>query len=242
MSERTRFLWRAFRSRFRDHKAELSAILSYIQQGDLVCDVGANKRSFLYWLSKWSAHGRVVAFEPQRDLADYLTRICTDLPLQNVTIEPKAVFSETGSREFFVPKGHKPGASLSREGLSYAAVETVHVPIVALDDYFGANERISVLKIDVEGAEIGVFKGAERILRKDLPLLVFERESRHLGGRPISDVFRYLEGLGYRGSFIQRGHVFPVSQFREEVHQHNDGQWFWKRPGYCSNFVFTPAR
>ena len=217
-------------------------MLSHIQPGDLVCDVGANKGSFLYWLSKWSAPGRVVAFEPQLDLAAYLTRMCTELPLQNVTIEAKAVFSETGSKEFFVPKGHQPGASLSKEGLSYAVIETVHVPVVALDDYFGVNDRISVLKIDVEGAEVGVFEGAERILRKDMPLLVFECESRHLGDLRISDVFNHPENIGYLRSFIQRGHVFPISQFREEVHQRRDGEWFWKRSGYCPNFIFSPIR
>jgi len=190
----------------------------------------------------WSAHGRVVAFEPQQDLAAYLSRMCVNLSLQNVTIEAKAVFSETGSREFFVPKDHKPGASLSKQGLSYAAIETVHVPVIALDDYFGDNERVSILKIDVEGAEVGVFEGAQRILRKDMPLLVFECESRHLGRRSIRDVFNHLESIGYRGSFISRGHIYPISQFQEEVHQRTDGQWFWKRRSYCSNFVFAPAR
>ncbi|WP_441237475.1 FkbM family methyltransferase [Bradyrhizobium sp. 930_D9_N1_4] len=242
MSERTRFLWRALRSRFRDHRAELSAILNHVRPGDIVCDVGANKGSFLYWLSRWSAHGRAVAFEPQQDLADYLTRMCAVLPLQNVTIEAKAVFSQTGRGELFVPKGHKPGASLSKNGLSYATIETVPVPVVALDDYFSTNDRISVVKIDVEGAEIGVFEGAERIVKRDKPLLVFECESRHLVGRSISDVFLYLEKLGYRGSFIQRGRVFPVSQFREDVHQSNDGQWFWKKADYCSNFIFNPVK
>jgi FkbM family methyltransferase len=57
---------------------------------------------------------------------------------------------------------------------------TLSVPVVALDDYFEARDKVTLLKIDVEGAELGVLKGAERILRQHGPLLVFECENRHL--------------------------------------------------------------
>lgn len=238
--ETSRFLWRALRSRFRDHKAELSAIRSHIKPGDLVCDVGANKGSFLFWLAHWCEQGRVVAFEPQADLAQYLSRLCKSLDFDNVTVEAKAVFSETGERKFFIPEGHAPGASLHREGLPGTTIRTASVPVVSLDDYFGRSERVSLLKIDVEGAEVGVFEGADRILRCDKPLLVFECESRHLGHRRITDVFRQLEKLGYRGDFIRRGRARPIGEFREEVHQSRDGEWFWKSAAYCSNFVFSP--
>ena len=241
-SEISRFLWRALRSRFRDHYAELSAIHNHIRPGDIVCDVGANKGSFLYWLSRWCGAGRVVAFEPQQDLARYLAKMSAALSLNNVSVEAKAVFSESGQRELFVPRGHKPGASLRRSGLGYARFDSISVPVVSLDDYFGDSARISIIKIDVEGAETDVFAGAERILRRDMPLLVFECESRHLHQSTIRDVFSSLEKIGYRGSFVERGRLRPVSSFRDEVHQRQEGEWFWKRAGYCSNFVFQPLK
>jgi hypothetical protein len=48
------------------------------------------------------------------------------------------------------------------EGESFTALS---VPTIALDDYFDVSDKVTLLKIDVEGAEFGVFKGAERILR-----------------------------------------------------------------------------
>ena len=82
---------------------------------------------------------------------------------------------------------------------------TVPVPLVALDDYFAEGEyRVALLKIDVEGAELGVLKGAERILRQHKPLLVFECENRHLAPGNVRDVFSWLEQLGYEGRFISR--------------------------------------
>lgn len=240
-SEVPRFIWRALRSRFRDHRAELAAIRSHTKPGALVCDVGANKGSFLFWLSRWCEGGKVVAFEPQPDLAAYLDRMCSALDFGNVTVEGRAVYSQTGKRDLFIPQGHQPGASLNAAGLSYANLQAITVQTVALDDYFNEGDRVSVLKIDVEGAETDVFRGAERILRRDMPLLVFECEARHLNARSIGDVFRDLEKIGYRGSFVDRGRVRPVSEFREEVHQSRDGEWFWKKSTYCPNFLFEVA-
>lgn len=240
-AEISRFLWRALRSRFRDHRAELSAIQRHAAHGGIACDVGANKGSFLFWLSRWSGAGRVVAFEPQQDLAQYLSRICAALRLDNVTIEAKAVFSEAGQRDFFIPDGHKPGASLSSSAMKYASVRTVSVPVVKLDDYFSETDRVSVLKVDVEGAELGVFEGAARILERNKPLLVFECEARHLAGVHIEDVFKRIERLGYRGAFVESGRMRPVSQFQEDIHQRREGEWFWKRAGYCPNFIFSPT-
>lgn len=234
--ELPRFVWRALRSRYRDHAAELAAIRKHIDPDGIACDVGANKGSFLFWLARWSA--RAVAFEPQRDLAEYLERMCVASGLSNVKVEAKAVHAAAGTMDLFIPYGHKPGASLVREGLPTSRVETVKVPVVALDDYFSPHERVSVLKVDVEGAEVGVFKGAERILRQCRPLLVFECEARHHQGDGMQAVFSYLAKFGYEGSFVERGRVQPLAMFREDVHQRCEGEWFWKHAGYCPNFIF----
>ena len=112
------------------------------------------------------------------------------------------------------------------------------MPVVALDDYFKESDRITLLKIDVEGAELAVFKGAERILRQHAPLLIFECENRHLAPGNVQDVFSYLAGFGYEGSFICRHRRLPISQFDAAVHQRQDGEWFWKSKDYCNNFIF----
>jgi FkbM family methyltransferase len=233
-----RFRIRALKARLRDQPAEFSAIRRHLRPGDIACDVGANKGSFIYWLSRWVGDGRVVAFEPQPDLARALENICRGLGLHNVTVEAKAVYSHSGRQDLFLPEGHQPGASLHRAALEAESFTTLSVPLVSLDDYFGANDKVALLKIDVEGAELGVFRGAERILRQHAPLLVFECENRHLAPGTVQDVFSYLGGLGYEGSFILRNRLFPISEFDAAVHQRAEGEWFWKRKDYCNNFVF----
>jgi len=234
-----RFAVRTLRSRYRDQRAELRALHSHIRSGDVVCDVGANKGSYLYWLARWCGEGRLVAFEPQPSLAHLLSDLCTTLRFRNVVIEPKAVFSTDGDLELFVPDGHQPGASLICPSGTFTRV---HVPTVALDSYFDERTPISAIKIDVEGAELDVLKGAERILRQYRPLIIVECEDRHHVRGSVHDVFSYLAALGYRGSFINGNEVLPIERFDVAKHQRQEGEWFWKKPGYCHNFIFEPGK
>jgi FkbM family methyltransferase len=238
MNESLRFRLRALKARFRDQRAEFAIIGAQLRPGDIACDIGANKGSFIYWLSRWVGHGRVVAFEPQPDLARRLAAVCRATGLDNVTVEAKAVFSHSGRQELFLPAGHQPGASLARTAGEGESFTTLSVPLVSLDDYFEAVDRISLLKIDVEGAELGVFQGAERILRQHAPLLVFECENRHVAPGNVFGVFSYLSALGYEGSFISRDEVLPIAKFDAAIHQRQHGEYFWKRMDYCNNFVF----
>ncbi len=113
--------------------------------------------------------------------------------------KPRRFIRIPAIRSLFVPAGHSPGASLTHKAAEANSFTTLSVPVVALDDYFDAGERVALLKIDVEGAELGVFQGAERILRQHAPLLVFECENRHLAPGSVSDVFSYLESARLRG-------------------------------------------
>jgi FkbM family methyltransferase len=233
-----RFRIRALKARLRDQRAEFGAIGRHLEPGDIACDIGANKGSFVFWLSRWVGDGRVVAFEPQPQFAERLAADCRALELDNVTVEAKAVYSRSGAMDLFVPSGHSPGASLTHKAVEAESFTTLSVPVVALDDYFGESDKVRLLKIDVEGAELGVFKGAERILRQHAPLLVFECENRHLAPGRVGDVFSWLEAIGYEGSFVSGNRVLPISQFDAAVHQRQHGEWFWKRRDYCNNFVF----
>ncbi|HEV2083354.1 MAG TPA: FkbM family methyltransferase [Brevundimonas sp.] len=231
-----RFLWRAHRARLLDQRPELSAIRRHVARDAIACDVGANKGSYMYWLSRWAA--RVVAFEPQPGLAAYLEQASRGLGLNNVTIEARGVSDRSGAFDFYLPSENSPEASL----VPIAGARTVKVPVVTLDETFAAGERVGFLKVDVEGAELNVFRGAERILREDQPPLLFESEQRHLrDGSSVSDGFAFLQDRGYRGWFIHRGELKPVERFDPAVHQNAQGDRFWKSPDYANNFLFTPV-
>lgn len=236
---KARFLWRSFKTRYRDQVVELREIQRTLRPDDTVCDIGANKGSYLYWLSRWVPHGRVVAFEPQEQLASYLQDVCTALNLKNVRVEAKAAHSKSGVLDLYVPgDSDSPGASLNTRVSAREQCRHVSVPVVSLDEYFDRNERIGVIKLDVEGAEKEVFKGATRTLTQQSPLLVFECESRHLDSGTVMDVFGFLKDLGYSGEFVCGKTLRPLAEFDPAVHQKQTGERFWDAPDYYNNFVF----
>jgi FkbM family methyltransferase len=238
-TESIRFRVRALKALLRDQRTEFTAIWRHLRPGDIACDIGANKGSFIYWLSWWARDGRVIAFEPQPELARDLLNVCRVIGLDNVTVEAKAAYSHSGDQDLFLPAGHQPGASLMRAEMAAENFTALSVPVVALDDYFAENDKVALLKIDVEGAELEVFKGAKRILRQHAPLLVFECENRHRWPGDVREVFSYLAELGYEGSFVCGNRLLPISQFDAAVHQCQDRQWFWKSNHYCNNFIFS---
>jgi FkbM family methyltransferase len=236
-----RFITRGVKARYRDAATELNVIRSHLSPTDIVCDIGANKGSFTFWLARWCNLGRVIAFEPQPEIASRLASNCRTLNFSNVLVEPIGVYSVSGSQTLTVPRGHSPGAALNGAAVKIDGDISYSVPVVSLDDYFAAGVRISLLKIDVEGAELHVLRGAERILKTFRPTLVVECETRHRREGRVSDVFHYLASLGYRGQFVCRGQLLPISTFDAAVHQRADGEWYWKSENYCNNFIFTKA-
>ncbi len=238
---KSRFLWRSLRARFRDNRTELQALKKHIQPHYTVCDIGANKGSYLLWLSRWASDGKVVAFEPQHQLAEYLRSVTQLLKQTNIIIEPKAVALQSGTAQLYIPGGSvSPGASLSTKiaQREECAVETVEV--VALDDYFAPEDHVGALKIDVEGGELGVFKSASRILETCRPILIFECENRHLQDGDVFDVFNYLYELNYYGQFIYNHKKIDMQHFDPQKHQKSIGERFWDKKDYVNNFIFYP--
>ena len=82
------------------------------------------------------------------------------------------------------------------------------------------------IKCDVEGHELEVLQGGQRVLREDRPVLLVECvDSRPEVGQ-TDRVFPYLEALGYRGYFFPNGRTESLTRFRVEHHQvAPDAEW-----------------
>lgn len=234
-----RFLWRAYRARFRDQRAEIRELRSSIQPGDIAVDVGAHKGSYLYWLSQAASPGKVFAFEPQPTLAEYLRTQCAAAGLKNVVVEAAGVSDQSGHLTLHVPSETvSQGASFEGAILEQSECRSYSVPVVTLDEYFQSRtQRIAAIKIDAEGHEFAVLRGAEKILTQDAPCLTVECEARHLKQRSVADVLGYLESLGFQGSFVHRGKLKPIAEFDPQTHQKDIGDQFWGEKDYCNNFV-----
>ena len=116
------------------------------------------------------------------------------------------------------------------------------VPVFSLDTYFaGEKHSIGAIKIDVEGHELSVLRGAQDILASHTPLVVCECESRHMTEGNVLTVLDYFRSLSYDGFFVHRSRLRPIAEFKREIHQREQGRRFWDSPDYCNNFVMSKA-
>ncbi|NVJ47381.1 MAG: FkbM family methyltransferase [Cytophagia bacterium] len=236
------FLYRAYKYRFIEDKPELSYLLKSIKQGDFVLDIGAHKGGYLHWIRKAAGSiGKVVAFEPQPILYRYLATGIKSFGYSNVDLYHAGVSSKAGSLELFVPKAEgltSPGATFEKRDNTQG--HTIPVPVFKIDELLANRETpISFIKIDVEGHELKVFKGAEDLLRKDKPKLLFECENRHLNNQTVFDIFNYLSKIGYQGCFFKNGKLMPLEKFDPERDQTIDSnREIQNKKSYCNNFAF----
>jgi FkbM family methyltransferase len=240
-----RFFYRALRARWRDQRAEIAALTGAIRPGDVAVDVGANKGSYVPWLARAARPGRVVAFEPQPELAQYLARACGAAGLSNVTVEAAGVSERGGTLSLHVPGVGRPspGASFEPAVAALSPGRDAAVPVVSLDEYFREEgRRIAAVKVDVEGHELAVLRGAAEVLDRHAPLVVLECEVRHAGEGGLAEVLAFFAARGYEGGFVRRGRLVPVAQFDPAVHQKRAAGRFWDAPGYCNNFVMRRPR
>lgn len=165
-----------------------------LKPGDHVVEVGANIGAHTVGLAKAvGAQGRVDAFEPQRACFALLQAQIALNQLHNIHAHREAVSSAAG--QIFVPAvnyaepGNFGGIALSPE----RAPTSEPVDVVTLDDRIG-DRRCSLLKVDVEGMEEDVIRGATRLIEKNRPLLYVEND-RVEKSKPLVAL---LIGLGYR--------------------------------------------
>lgn len=242
MLEKIKFIFRAYKYKSGHDRVELAYVIKNTQEGDVVIDIGCHKGAYLYWMHKSvGSTGKVIAFEPQPILFNYLQKIKQLFNYTNITIEHAGVSSKKGKLELLIPRGKaatSPGATFNTQKALQEECGRVAVNVITLDEYIGTKTPIRLIKVDVEGHELEVFKGGEQLLRVHKPKLVFECEARHSSQEEVQAVFTYLQQLGYKGFFIQKDNVFPLEQFKLEMHQKNNAPNYWDADDYCNNFIF----
>lgn len=244
---RLRFVWRARKYAVKWEPAEIAFLKRYLQPGNIVFDVGCHKGGYLYWMrKKIGRSGGVFAFEPQPGLFNYLEQIVKMYGWDNVQVENKGLGNAEGSMELIIPAppgSTSPGASFCPatrpDGLES---HSCYIPMTTLDQYQKSNriKRIDFMKVDVEGFELNVFKGAHETLQEKRPVILFESEARHLYETTLNDVFDCLHQLDYKGFFFEHRKIRSIEEFRPEIHQKQEGPRYWDGPDYHNNFLFFP--
>lgn len=148
----------------------------------LILDVGANIGNHTLF---WAASGfAVVAFEPDKRLTSCLEASALLNEMRGVSVHSVAVSSETGvcGLQMVTP---------NNTAMQYAVVGGGDIPVVRLDDM--GFSGVGTLKIDVEGMDLEVLKGATNILQSDMPNIYVEAI-----GEQHEKVQDFLVSFGYQ--------------------------------------------
>ena len=132
-------------------------------------DIGAHIGSVISEVRRRDPSIRIVAIEAMPDKAERLRR-----RFPSVETHACAVGESTGEVSFFVNSKHSGYSSLGRPAnAGDKSISEIRVRIEKLDDLVSP-EDVDAIKIDVEGAELGVLRGGINLLRKCRPIIMFE--------------------------------------------------------------------
>ena len=187
-----------------------------MKNGGVMFDVGANAGAISNEVALACKGVTIKAFEPQRELAE-LVVVSSMLNgvADSIEVFPVAVGDHSGVVQLHKP-AHALHASLMSSGESGEAV--VDCPLVMLDELVFSQQLPppDFIKVDVEGGELGVLKGATKILATHQPTVIFEaNESSDRFGYSRNDLLDLFRSCGdYTFMSIAPGDVLACPQSR----------------------------
>jgi FkbM family methyltransferase len=192
------------------------------RDGDIVVEVGANIGSHTVSLAKKvGLSGKVFAFEPQRVVFQTLCGNLAINSISNTFAYQYGVGDENTTAKIeaidYSEIGNFGGVSLKKESSQNKEMESIQV--VRLDDFLHPNS-IRLLKIDVEGMEINVLRGASNLIKKHKPIIYIENDRLEKS----KELIEYLWSLDYE-LYWHLPHLF------------NPNNFFAKKENLLGNFV-----
>jgi FkbM family methyltransferase len=185
--------------RGRYEEDEIRYVRSVLRPGDTAVDAGAHIGFFTIQMAAMvGPEGMVYAFEPFDANAELLERSIRENRFDSrVVFQRSAVGAASGTATLTFPVEtlNTGGAYLLRNGTApLAGNQTRTVPVVALDDV-PMRRPVRLIKMDVEGAEPLVIRGAGRILRDERPVVLSELHPTQLDRAAGTDADAFLAAM-----------------------------------------------
>lgn len=207
------------------------------EQNKVSIDIGANVGAYTEILKKRTF---VYAFEPIPETFTILLRKFEKC--DNVRVRQLALSDHIGISKMYIPilnQKYKYGwASFYNKFQDKYPFREISVNTSTIDE-----EKISdvtLMKIDAEGSELDIIKGAVETIGKYRPNIIIEIEERHKEGT-LKKTTSFLRELGYKGMYIdlhnRKIKAFEESFIKQKQHEFLKGIY----PMYYYNFIFVPS-
>jgi FkbM family methyltransferase len=191
--ETSLFLWRSYEPEV------TTALRAVLREGDTVVDIGANSGVLTVLMgAAVGPTGTVVAVDPSPRAIERVQAQARVNTFANVRVV-QAALGATARRETFLA-GRTGIGALPTADAEYTLPESFDVEVMRLDDLAVDLSDIALVKIDTDGSELDVLRGAETLLVRTRPAIVFEfyPEGMRRRSASASALFELLERHRYR--------------------------------------------
>lgn len=180
-------------------RAEFKMWNRLVSRGATIADIGANIGWYCAHMAAADPTAHVVAFEPVPSSFSWLRKTIERNGLNNVVAECLAIMDRPGIYEIFVDPTIS-GAASAHPTVYIEDSCPVSVDAITLDSYAAEHGlRFDAVKLDVEGGELAVLRGADYVLANHRPMIFLEmlrRHARAFGYHP-NDIIALMRSLNY---------------------------------------------
>ena len=204
-----------------NYEKELLIIDKFENKNKSAIDVGVYRGVYSYEMSKYSKI--VHSFEPNpvifKHINDNLKKISKNIILYNYALSDK-----NGTLELKIPIRNKKygkdnfeeyylmGRATVHEKNKFQDYESFKINSKKIDDINFKN-KISFIKIDVEGHEIEVIDGAKLTIKRNKPTLLVEIEEQH-SKKKVDESINYINKLGYKSFYYEKDSLKNTSELK----------------------------
>lgn len=199
-------------------RAKSQALTEFLKPGQTFVDVGANKGEFSLLASQLvGPGGQVLSFEPEPENSEWIRRSIELNERTNIRQFELALSDENGTAEFYL--GEKSGWHTLVPDQPRRDVGRIEVETRTLDSLLAEQgiEEVHMMKIDVEGAELSVLRGATETLRRSRDLVLLLDVHPRLGVDP-KQLCVLLTQQGYSIHAAKRPYN-PISEIPGDLHE-----------------------
>jgi len=194
-----------------EYESETSLLIQrLLRPGDTMVDVGANIGYFtILGARAVGVRGRVAAFEPMPHVRQRLERNIALNRLTNVVVRSEALSDTPGLSTFYAGPVDDTGLASLRPLDGSSQVDVMRA---RFDDIWNRSDRVALVKIDVEGAEMAAIGGMTECLKRDAPHIILEVTDGYLRamGSSADALVAHLIGFGYSVYRISHGPLVPI--------------------------------
>jgi FkbM family methyltransferase len=204
----------------------LEVIIDNLKQGDTFIDVGANVgQHSIYAAQKVGPNGKVFAFEPIDSSAENIRLSASKNSFTWLTVIQKAATNFVGDTVFY--KYELTDISSRNKNFTDRPAKEVKVKTTTLDIELNNLSRIDLVKIDVEGYEMDVLRGAEQIIKKFKPAIILEFSPvfyKRLQPQDSMDILQFLFDHGYKITDVDNyiGPVTDITEYCKKIAERGD--------------------